>query len=142
MNKSLLVALCGVAITVVMIPIGFMLAQESVGQGLEMTLWLSLPVWFAFVMYLFFATQQPQGSARLLRKIATYGFVATTAVNMAINGFMLIDIMSKHSLGPEQGYWVLFTYGLSLKAYFWAAVVALMMDLLSDRLRGISDRFR
>lgn len=142
MNKSLLVALCAVVITVVMIPVCFMVGQEAVGDSLEMTLWLSLPVWFAFVIYLFFATQQPQGSATLLRRIATYGFVATTVVNMAINGFMLIDIMSKHALGPEQGYWLLFTYGLSLKAYFWASLAALLMDLLPASFKNIAARFR
>ncbi|WP_210458697.1 hypothetical protein [Vibrio crassostreae] len=140
MNRMTWVALAPLLLSTAMIFRTFIYGSQSYIEVITVSLVLSAPLIFTFVLVFLFCRDDVSDRYALLGTIAICGHLFTVMLHVLWNGFMLADVINKDDLGPEQGYTGLILWVGSVKTMLLGLVVGLCLHYLPRLFRKAAAR--
>jgi len=101
--------------------------KDSVG----VTFYLSIPLLISFLGVVLFCRNDFELGQSVLSTVVLFSFSAIALLYIVWNGFMLIDVLHKRTIGPEQGYSGLILFLGSVKATFIGCIIGLCVCLIN-----------
>lgn len=140
MNRTVWFTLISLLFSMTMVFCTFIYGIESYVEVITLTLVLSGPLIFTFVLVVIFCCTPVINRYKLLRTVAicVHGF--TALLHVLWNGFMFIDVLNKQGLGPGQGYSGLILWVGSIKAMLLGLVVGVCLYYVPRIFRKLAVR--
>ncbi|MEC8232515.1 hypothetical protein ACFOEW_20685 [Alteromonas oceani] len=104
---------------------------RNIKDSISVTFYLSIPLLIALVGVVLFCGGDFELAESILGTVALFVFAGIALLNIVWNGFMLIDVLGKKTIGPEQGYSGLILFLGSIKAAFIGSIVGLLVCLIN-----------
>ncbi len=101
--------------------------MDSVG----VTFYLSIPLLISCFGVLLFCRNDFELAESLLSTVVLFAFSSIALLYILWNGFMLIDVLHKRTIGPEQGYSGLILFLGSIKAAVIGSIVGIFACLIN-----------
>lgn len=127
MNRTTWAALIPLLLSIAMVFCTYIYGIESYFEVITLTLILSGPLIFTFVLVVIFCCTPVINRYKLLGTVATCVHGFTALLHVLWNGFMFIDVLNKQGLGPGQGYSGLILWVGSIKAMLLGLVVGICL---------------
>ncbi|MCX2757674.1 hypothetical protein OQJ65_06985 [Vibrio sp. Sgm 22] len=140
MNRMTWVALAPLLLSTAMIFRTFIYGSQSYVEVITVSLLLSAPLIFTFVLVFLFCRDSVSDRYELLGTVAICAHFFTALLHLFWNGFMLTDVVNKDELGPAQGYTGLILWVGSVKTMLLGLVVGLCLHYLPRLFRKAAVR--
>ncbi|TLX45988.1 hypothetical protein C1E24_15835 [Pseudoalteromonas phenolica] len=130
MNKTIWFSLITLVFSIIVTFATFIYGNTSYLESLSLSLSLSAPLVFIFfcVFIVFRNTMKDQNS--LMKAITIRAYFFTALLHIIWNSLMFMDVLSRGSLGPAQGYSGLILWLGSLKAASFGVFVGIIFHFL------------
>ncbi|MEZ9700941.1 hypothetical protein AB4455_09855 [Vibrio sp. 10N.261.46.E12] len=140
MNRITWVVLAPLLLSMAMVFRTFIYGSEGYVEAITVSLVLSAPLIFTFVLVALFCRDSVSDRYVLLETIAICGHLFTVMLHVLWNGFMLADVINKDGLGPAQGYSGLILWVGSIKAMLLGVVVGICLHYVPRIFRKLAVR--
>lgn len=140
MNRLTWTALVPLLLSMAMVFSTYSYGSESGLEAFTVSLVLSAPLIFTFLLVFSFCRDGAADRHALLGTIAICMHLSTVLLHVWWNGFMLTDVVTKDGLGPAQGYSGLILWLGSIKAMLLGLVVGICLHYLPRIFRKLAVR--